>query len=142
MAVMSSFVAETNNSTVRRLDLDSLTKRCLGRVDLAYRVLEKFNSSVGNDMALLEQAIVARNLTEVARVAHRVKGASLSVSACSLAEHSHRLECRALNLPSDAEQRLSDGLESLDVLWSELRTEFFNVAELATSKSGSFDTNE
>ena len=139
---MSSFAAESNRSEAPCLDIDSLTRRCLGRVDLAYRVLQKFHTSVGNDMALLEQAIAARNLKEVARVAHRVKGASLSVSACNLAEHSHRLECRALNLPTSTEQRSNESLEALDVLWTVLRSEYENVTEMATAKTEGFCSNE
>ena len=139
---MSSIVAQTNEATARCLDMDSLTKRCLGRVDLAYRVLTKFHSSVGNDLALLEQAIASQNLNEVARVAHRVKGASLSVSACNLAEYSHRLECRALSQPSGAEQRMNESIESLDVLWSELRSEFENVSELTIAKTEGLSGNE
>ena len=139
---MSSVVARTNEPAARCIDMDSLTKRCLGRVDLAYRVLKKFHSSVGNDLALLEQAIAAQNLSEVARVAHRVRGASLTVSACNLAEYSHRLECRALSQGPSAEQRINEKLDSLDVLWWELRSEFENVSELTIATTEGVSGNE
>ena len=133
---MSSFVAISDKSTSRCLDMESLQRRCLGRVDLANRVLEKFRVTVEDDMALLEQALSARNLQEVARVAHRVKGSSLSVSACNLAEFSHRLECQALTaattaVPQCAENHAAlDSLHTLEALWCELHSEYLSVSKL------------
>lgn len=63
------------------LDRDELFRRCTGKLDLVERVLDRFCSRFELDLAELEQAVFAEDLETVARVAHRIKGASASIAA-------------------------------------------------------------
>lgn len=66
------------------LDLEELTRRCAGKLDLVERVLARFCSRFEADFTELEQAAVADDLGTVARVAHRIGGASASAAAHSI----------------------------------------------------------
>jgi HPt (histidine-containing phosphotransfer) domain-containing protein len=63
------------------LDVDGLINRCMGNIELAQRVLEKFQQRLPEELAELESALERGNTDEVARVAHRLRGSSASVSA-------------------------------------------------------------
>ena len=126
---MNSILATQNGSTSGCLDFESLKTRCLGRVDLVQRLLEKFNSTVDGDISLLEQAVTVRDWPRAASLAHRIRGSSLSVSAIPLAECSYEVERSALTMASvDAPQRDDDCL-MLEVLIAELRMEYQAVCD-------------
>jgi HPt (histidine-containing phosphotransfer) domain-containing protein len=127
--MMSSTLARLNGLAPRSLDFESLNSRCFGRVDLVRRVLEVFHSTVDSDIALLEQAITAREWREAAKVAHRVKGSSLSVSASQLAEFSQQLERCAMNVAGGQTPQEADDLFVLESLLAELRVEYESVGE-------------
>ena len=95
------------------VDIDDLLGRCLGRIDLAERILQTFQTALEGDLKKLEAAVSAFDANEIAHVAHRIKGASLAVSA-------HRLtECaRSIELSANA-RRLDEIPEHLARLKSE-----------------------
>jgi HPt (histidine-containing phosphotransfer) domain-containing protein len=66
------------------LDLEGLTNRCMGNIDLVQRVLAKFEQQLPEELAELERSLGLRDTEQIARIAHRVKGTSASMSAESL----------------------------------------------------------
>jgi HPt (histidine-containing phosphotransfer) domain-containing protein len=84
------------------LDVDALLERCLGRIDLAERILQRFQTCLADDVKQLEAAVLTTNTEEIAHLAHRIKGASLAVSAYELTDCAKSLELSA------TAQRLDD----------------------------------
>jgi HPt (histidine-containing phosphotransfer) domain-containing protein len=76
-------------------DVDDLLTRCLGRIELAERILRTFETNLDRDVEQLEQAVRATDVTEIARLAHRIKGASLAVSARELTNCARSIEVSA-----------------------------------------------
>lgn len=74
------------------LDMDDLLARCLGNVDFVQRVLAKFQERCDEDLTALERALVNGDSELVARLAHRLKGASANASALRLREHAAAIE--------------------------------------------------
>lgn len=81
-----------SNKSDAPLDFDELSTRCLGRVELVERVLGRFQESLGSELAELESAVRGADNESVARVAHRLKGTSVTVSAHDLQACAARLE--------------------------------------------------
>lgn len=127
--IVSSILAKTDGSASYSLDLESLKRRCLGRIDLVHRVLETFCSSAESDIALLKQAIGARRWSEAAQLAHRVKGSSLSVSASQLAEYSRQLERCVKSVAAGQVTEEAGDIRLLDTLLADLRQEYASVGE-------------
>ncbi len=74
------------------IDAEELLGRCMGNLPLMQRLLNNFVKHLGSDLASLKLAVEHTNLTEVARLAHKVKGTALSVSALGLARAAEILE--------------------------------------------------
>ncbi len=91
------------------LDRDELLARCLGNLEFAMRVLDQFRSRLAQDLSDLDQALQDRNWDLLARLAHRINGASASVSAGQLRlqaaalEHAARAR-RVADLPAGVER--------------------------------------
>ena len=83
------------------LDQADLLKRCNGNAAFALKLLAKFRTCTGSDVREMEQAFNEGNGQGLASVAHRMKGASLSVSASALAKVAAGIEAAAQsgNLP-------------------------------------------
>ena len=77
------------------IDLEQLTVRCMGRMELVERILTKFNDALGEDLSKLEQAMRAADTDEVARHAHRINGSAATVSALRLQQCAGRLQSQA-----------------------------------------------
>jgi HPt (histidine-containing phosphotransfer) domain-containing protein len=88
--VASKQYAESSPPKV--MNMEELINRCMGNIDLVQRVLEKFGQRLPEDLEELERALEAGNTEEVARVAHRLKGSSASVSAEGIASAASRIE--------------------------------------------------
>ena len=74
------------------LDIDELSARCLGRLDLVAKVLGSFHSSLGHELQQLEQACDAADADGIGGIAHRLKGTALTVSALRLKAYTEDLE--------------------------------------------------
>ena len=72
--------------------MEDLLARCLGNSDFVQRVLRKFQERCDEDLAALEQALINADTELVARLAHRLKGASANASALRLREHAAAIE--------------------------------------------------
>lgn len=134
--MMSSTLAMPHGSAPRTLDFEALKRRCFGRLDLVRRVLEVFRSTAESDIALLAQAIADRNWQEAARLAHRVKGSSLSVSASQLAEYSQQLERCATSVAGGQAADDMQELLLLETLLTDLRLEYASVGEAIQKITG------
>ena len=74
------------------IDYPSLLQRCMGRSELAGRLIEKFLMQAGTDVQELEMAIQAQDSVRLRSVAHRLKGAAANVSAEGFRESASALE--------------------------------------------------
>ena len=88
-----------------------LTEVTLGDAHLERQVLEQFRQSSREDSRSLRQAFEARDLTEVVRQAHRIKGASRSIGAIDLATSSEQLEHAGRSSDWDALESAMAGFE-------------------------------
>jgi signal transduction histidine kinase/DNA-binding response OmpR family regulator/HPt (histidine-containing phosphotransfer) domain-containing protein len=80
------------DSTVSSIDFPSLLERCMGKRDLARRLVEKFMVQGAADLRELETAIRDSDAARVKLVAHRLKGAAANVSAEAVRHCASRLE--------------------------------------------------
>ncbi len=101
------------------INWETLEARCIGRIDLVRKALARFQGSLEDDIQELQRATERNNPDDVAKIAHRIKGTSLTVSA-------DRLAGFALNLERKAEGNLNDVEESL----SEIRDECCRLSEI------------
>jgi HPt (histidine-containing phosphotransfer) domain-containing protein len=74
------------------INYEELLARCLGNVDIAEKVLSKFQDRFGVDLAELERGLDAGDPQAIALTAHRIKGASANVAAPALYEVAAGLE--------------------------------------------------
>lgn len=89
---MATATALTHNNPI---ECNELLERCLGNSMLVQRVLKKFVDQVGTDLDLLITAIAGQDVTESIRLAHKVRGTSLSVSALEMSKIAHNIELLA-----------------------------------------------
>jgi HPt (histidine-containing phosphotransfer) domain-containing protein len=106
------------------VDLDGLLARCMGNIDLAQRVLEKFQQRIPEDLAELEKALQLGDTELLARTAHRLRGCSATVSAEGLAQAAAGIEDasrsgREADMPACIE-RLRDECKKLVEMSSDL----------------------
>ncbi len=74
------------------IDYPSLLDRCMGKEDLAERLLRLFVEKTREELPRLELALAANDAATLAALAHGIKGAAGSVSAMPLWETASRLE--------------------------------------------------
>lgn len=90
------------------INWETLKSRCIGRLDLVEKALNRFQDSLVDDLQSLEEAFETLNTEEVARIAHRIKGTSLTVSADRLAGFAMHLERQAEEDSNYNEASLAD----------------------------------
>jgi HPt (histidine-containing phosphotransfer) domain-containing protein len=106
------------------LDTDELLARCLGKWELAKRVLVRFRNQLSGDLMLLQDAVVEGDAGSIAKLAHRIKGAACNVSARALSEQAAALEdvARARDwdqIPAQV-QRLAEERAEFEATWKQL----------------------
>ncbi|MEX2287505.1 MAG: ATP-binding protein [Planctomycetaceae bacterium] len=118
--VDQTFDASSPNPTVERKQIDafdsvvdvaSLLKRCLGKSELARKLLTKFHARLPDDLTQISSAIKAGDPNRLASLAHTLKGTSGNLSAQQLHLASGELESHARNGDLDAARV---GLELLE----------------------------
>ncbi len=77
------------------IDREELLNRCMGRPDLMDRILSSFQARVDDDIECLIDCIQQGDAEAVAALAHKLKGASLTVSALPLAQVAGQLHALA-----------------------------------------------
>ena len=80
------------SSSPHVVDLEELLDRCMGNLDLAERLLRKFQETFPQELAKLESALETGDAKQLSREAHHVKGVSASVSAAGLRRAAAELE--------------------------------------------------
>ena len=116
---------ELSNRDETVLAFDELVERCMGNLDLAERVLAKFEQSFGGDLEQLENLLQSESSEQIALIAHRLKGASANVGAPGLRDGAAQIESlaraeRVGEIPPCIEQlrgewlRFMESVESLD----------------------------
>lgn len=93
------------------VDVSELLVRCLGRADIAERVLNKFRESAPADVAEIQRAFARQDWQQIALIAHRLKGAALAVAAHPLCDQACNLETAARQQEFD---RIEAGIASLN----------------------------
>ena len=104
-------------------DFQELLDRCLGNLEFAERVLAKFQSRFDDDLVEIEQALDAKDADAVARVAHRLKGASATAAANGIRDQAAKIEDLARN----------HHVEEIPTRLQELRNECSRFAETVSS---------
>jgi HPt (histidine-containing phosphotransfer) domain-containing protein len=74
------------------LNMQDLLDRCLGNLEFVERILGKFLSRFDTDLAEIEQALESEDVEAVARVAHRLKGASATAAATGIRDCAAEIE--------------------------------------------------
>lgn len=108
---------------------EHLSHRCLGRIDLMKKALSRFLETMRSDLRELEAAAAAYNRHEIARLAHRIKGTSLTVSAERLSQHALELETKADQLPDEVDQCLAEIREECRLLSEQIAQRFEEVGQ-------------
>ncbi|NTV43867.1 MAG: response regulator, partial [Syntrophobacteraceae bacterium] len=74
------------------IDYPSLLERCMGKRDLAERLVQMFLKNTQDNLQELESAVQKNDAASTAEIAHSIKGAAGSVSAMTMWEVSAQLE--------------------------------------------------
>ncbi len=73
-------------------NINALLARCAGKSSLAEKLLNTFCSRTPDELAEMEKVLASGNLVELALMAHKLKGASATISAEPLRKEAARLE--------------------------------------------------
>ncbi|MDX1944215.1 MAG: Hpt domain-containing protein [Pirellulaceae bacterium] len=74
------------------LDMNQLVYRCLGRIELAERLLASFESRFPDTLAQIEECRFTEDRENLARLVHQLKGSAANVSAPALHGVAMRIE--------------------------------------------------
>jgi HPt (histidine-containing phosphotransfer) domain-containing protein len=97
--------------------LEELSNRCLNNSQLVKRVLEAFQAGFESDLADLAKRIADMEFDEVAKTAHRMKGAAANAAAYQLFEIASQFE----TAPQRTPQELESMLTTLKCRWEEFQ---------------------
>ena len=111
------------------LDYKQLLERCIGKIELAERVLRKYEQRFSEDFSELETAVRAQDAAEVTQIAHRLRGTSANVSAEGLMQLTARLE----------DMGQANRFDEMDTLLEELRKEWIRFGDYVASPSVPID---
>ncbi len=76
----------------RPYDMEQLVRRCMGKIELAERLLKSFESRFPEDISKIEDSLREYDSTTASRMVHQLKGAAANVSAPDLYSMLARLE--------------------------------------------------
>ena len=79
------------------IDVEALLKRCMGKSELARRLITRFKEQMKSDMEEIERAIREDDAPSLATVAHRVKGVAANLSIAAIQENALCLELMGRN---------------------------------------------
>jgi HPt (histidine-containing phosphotransfer) domain-containing protein len=91
-SVISADVQVAEKLETEILDYEALLNRCMGNMELASRLLVKLETCLPEEIESMEKALAMQDAEQVARIAHRVKGALLNISARRLAQAVEEIE--------------------------------------------------
>lgn len=101
-------------NTENPFDVQQLVRRCMGRIELAERLLASYESRFPDDLFKIEACLAADDSAGLARLVHQMKGAAANVSAPALYSILSRMEQAVRD-----EQRETAGqcLEEVQEVW-------------------------
>ena len=82
----------THQQDLAVLELWELLNRCMGKPELASRVLVRFQKQLDEDLNRIEMLLDKSEFESAREVTHRLKGAAANVAAHALRESAHSLE--------------------------------------------------
>jgi len=82
----------TDDACSEVFDLGALLERCMGKRELAERLLDKFRNRLEADLAQIECSVELGDVDQTAILAHTLKGAAANLSAEALREEAACLE--------------------------------------------------
>ena len=65
---------------ITTIDYPALVERCMGKEELARRLLRKFTDQIEVDLTRLRQSLAAQDAPETAKAAHKIKGAAANLA--------------------------------------------------------------
>lgn len=99
------------------IDENDLLHRCMGRKELAQRLLQKFVQQAQDDLQEIQAALTRQDAPAVATIAHRLKSSAVNVSATRLGELTAELDAlgRAgrLGATTEISSRLAQALNEI-----------------------------
>ena len=98
---------------LKPIDFEELIDRCMGRLDLAQRILSRFSEAAEAEMLALQEALARSDRDAIGQIAHRVAGGALTASAGPLADRCRRLEHEAVaGEPGEFEELVAETLQA------------------------------
>jgi HPt (histidine-containing phosphotransfer) domain-containing protein len=95
------------------IDLAKLEEVTGGDAEFTAELLETFFASAAESLDQMTQTLGSENRAELARIAHRLKGAALNIHATAVATLAARLEQEAKSMPFELLALLLDELRGL-----------------------------
>lgn len=89
---MNAVQQQPVDASTPALLLNELQDRCLGRSDLVEKVLGDFQAFFATQLSELDSAMADADLALVQSLAHRLKGAALTIAAHRISQCASRLE--------------------------------------------------
>jgi HPt (histidine-containing phosphotransfer) domain-containing protein len=112
------------------LDLQQLVHRCMGRIDLAERLLNSFENRFPTDLAQVEQCLAEGDPAKLARICHQLKGAAANISAPQLHSVMSRMEQAVRDGQNDNANRC---LHEAQEAWTKFRAFKQHTRQQATA---------
>jgi HPt (histidine-containing phosphotransfer) domain-containing protein len=114
----SKSVARNAVNEIAPLNFDQLVVRCMGRLELAERLLASFERRFPIEVSQIEKSLESGDLSAFVRLTHQLKGASANVSAPTL--HSILKRIEEAGRVEQLEQ-IAAGLADLRGAWNEFQ---------------------
>jgi HPt (histidine-containing phosphotransfer) domain-containing protein len=115
-------VASSVSSATSPIDFEELLARCMGRFELLEKLLGQIDSLLSPQISELENAVRLEDSTRIKSIAHRLRGAALTISAPGLSRAAERLEFSAQQGDSlDCGECLDEVLRECDLLGATVR---------------------
>lgn len=73
-----------NTTAQDPVNLEQLVRRCMGRIELAERLLKSFETRFPEDLSKIEECLAQDDATGMSRLVHQLKGAAANISAPEL----------------------------------------------------------
>ena len=105
----------TDNLVNDVINVDELLARCMGNIDIAERILSKFQTCFSVDLTELEKGVDEHDVSSITLLAHRLKGASANVSAPALYELASEIEKLGR---ADRISEIPPGVQQLRTEWT------------------------
>jgi HPt (histidine-containing phosphotransfer) domain-containing protein len=96
------------------VDLEQLVRRCMGRIELAERLLKSFETRFPDDLSKIEDCLAQDDATGMSRLVHQLKGAAANISAPELYAILARMELAVRGQQSEVAH---DCLEEVHQAW-------------------------